>query len=627
MLNAPRGWLEKLRYATGLPLELLTSGTSTNKDIVLSDSPDQSFNDLAGATTFVLKNEDETKTVSKDISHNVANEGYQYKVGATGVVLKFKRVGGALRAIQSVTQILMQDGRPVGHHRILPNGEGIDYPKYESRRIMLDVARKFISVEQIVGYMEKMSQHRLNELHMHINDDARPAGSSQTNGYFRLDVGDSTRQRKLTPDGQFYTREDWDRLERAGKRYGIKIIPEFDSPGHALAFIQDDGTLSHWLASAQINKGRLRTHTASVRKKTANYIADLVMKFRDWFQGDTLHIGGDESGNIWADDIKYLNLLYSKLKKSETIPNGFEHIEIWEDSDHDDDDARKFPMSGLNSDVDLVNWIGGDFSENVSRKSSSRFIDMLSDLFYFVPRLHGLQRTSIKPSDVYGFSAQFYTVNVDRYLEYKIISDGLGLANWNDVTLNESLDVNYINAGMSQNFAMLGLVSWYGPIIKDGSDNVIPYADLGYDNLLPVSHELLSYWVRDHFPYLNAKQSKDLLLNTARHQKIKLIDQPNPRFHDWRHKDILEDGSASEDWMAWDTDDMSKAFQGPTKFSEGWFIVDMPGEVIEMHSDRFAGTFLFLLKSETLRLVMGTFGRMISLVWGGYTKKEKAAWN
>ena len=591
VLNAPRGWLGKLRYATGLSLSLVTSGSPTNRDIVLSNSPDGSFNALTTNAELIISSFDGTETVKKNIGHNVANEGYQYQVGATGAVFKFRKMWGALRAVQFITQILMQDGRPAGQHRSLPYGKGIDYPKYESRRIMLDVARQFISVEQIIGYMEKMSQHRLNELQMHINDDAKAPSDSLAKGYFRLDIGDTTRQSKMTPDGKFYTKADWDKLERAAKRYGIKIIPEFDSPGHSMAWIEDDSTLEHTLVNSDRgNRGRLKVDTSEQRKKVSNYMATMILNFRDWFQGDTIHIGGDERDVNWANDVTYLNLLYSKIKKSETVENGFEHVEIWQDTRYIEDTTTiKFSVADVHSDIDLVPWIGDDLSENASR--SSRNIDMYCYTFYFVPLINWFVRKGTQPSTVYGTSdspctsncrlqsnSKYFLERVTKYIEHEIIPDGLAMANWNDVTLSRSLGVDYINAGMSQNFATLGFLSWYGHVVRDSDNQIIPYADLGYDNLRPVSQELLSYWVRDRFPYLNAEQAKALLLNTARHQKIKLVNNPSAGSQGWRHNDKLVDGSASEDWMAWDVKDMAKAFKGPTKFSSEWYIVDMPGE-------------------------------------------------
>ncbi len=574
ILNAPRGWLDKMRYATALPLELVSSSELMNGDILLSDDTDTTFNNMTtNAQLVIQKPGDVTRQVQRNIGDNIANEGYQYLVDATGVKLKFKKVLGALRAIQSVTQLLMLDGRPAGQHRMLPKGTAIDYPKYKSRRVMLDVSRQFQTVEQIVGFMEKMSQHKLNELHMHINDDAKRPGDSLPKGFFRLDIGDADRQGRMTPDNKYYTRANWQKMERAAKRYGIKIIPEFDSPGHASAFIQDNPTLPHRFSSHPINRGILDTGNATKRETNATYVANLILRFREWFSGDTVHIGGDEgTGNEWENDVIYLNLLHSKLKyHRDTNPNGFKTVEMWQDIQENNPRGEgnfKFPITDVDTDIKLIMWIGNGRG-NLSQQTgiSRKWIDMWCYDFYFVPRSQWFVRGTINPQRVYDTA---YKSRITAYADHDSVPDGLAMAVWNDVTLFDRLGVNYINAGISPSFPAMGLVNWYGHI-RDGDDNIISYDGLGYDDLIPVSQELLSYWIRDHFPYLDGEQAKGVLLDSARHREIE--------FKTNAAQDKLKDsGSKDEDWMAWDTDDMRLAFKGPKKFPSGFYIADIPGE-------------------------------------------------
>ena len=125
-------------------------------------------------------------TVTKDISDNVASEGFKYKVNASGITLMFKEEIGALRGIQSLVEILMQDGRVSGAHRTLPTGEGIDYPYFEKRIYSVDVGRDFVPVEQLIGWMEKMSQFRIDTFNVHLNDDVTEAGLIGPSGVFQV---------------------------------------------------------------------------------------------------------------------------------------------------------------------------------------------------------------------------------------------------------------------------------------------------------------------------------------------------------------------------------------------------------------------------------------------------------
>ena len=232
VLQGPRGWLSKLRYATGLNLQITTGVSAGAKDIVLDNMPGSAFMRAVEVATVTVDVKSKIgsidgKTTSqvarrrvvakKDIGHNVGNEGYAYRAGAGGVTIEFMHTAGALRGIQSLTEMLIRDGRSAGQHRRLPAGTGVDYPKFEKRIVMFDVARTFMPVEMLIGAMEQMSLHKLNVLHMHLTDDARLQGKRVSNGFMRL----AHERASFTPvdnPNNFYSREDWDLLEDTAAR-------------------------------------------------------------------------------------------------------------------------------------------------------------------------------------------------------------------------------------------------------------------------------------------------------------------------------------------------------------------------------------------------------------------------
>ena len=128
LLDAPRGWLSRLRLATGLSLQVTVSSTHTAADIVLSNSPDADFISLTTSAQLVIRGQTRrfgqiTSSVSRNIGKSVKEEGYKYTTGTAGAVtVQFAEDMGALRAIQSLTQIVMQDGNAAGAHQALPRG-------------------------------------------------------------------------------------------------------------------------------------------------------------------------------------------------------------------------------------------------------------------------------------------------------------------------------------------------------------------------------------------------------------------------------------------------------------------------------------------------------------------------
>ena len=585
LLEAPLGLLSKLRSVTGLQLSLVvTMSGITSKDIVLSNTPDAALMARIAATTLQItaKGSEYMRTagssfvgpgrlrlntqrpvrltVEKNISINVAEEGFKYKVDDAGITLMFQGRMGAYRGIQSLMEILLQDGLTPGLHRNLLAGEGIDYPSYKKRVYMVDLGRKFVPVEQLIGWMESMSRRRINIFHMHINDDAKtPEGVSY--GFFRLEH----ERAAFTPRDKtgVYTRQDWERLEDAAYRYGIKLLPEFDSPGHAGAWAQDiraSGGATERIKDKDndVNIADLKT-TDDYRAVNAQYIIDLISEYLDWFRGDSIHIGGDESTNTWSEDVKYMNLLYEGMKRL-----GFDTVNMWYDNSmvngskrprwivNDPDSYWVYPIADIHPDMEIYTWVSRDYGELVDRPWVA--IDS-----YFVPQASGWDRDGTTFANVWN------NYNYDHgrrpgWVSRGVIPNGFGGATWNDVTLRRRLSTDYINAGISRSFAGVGLFAWAGGNVETAARN----------KLIAASQEMMAIWVNDRFPYLSGAQAAAILEASARYRKISLGST--------RDGDTLV-SAKSEDWMAWDIEDMNNAFKGPTSFtSPGTHLVDQPGE-------------------------------------------------
>ena len=517
-LKKPRGWLEKLRLATGLNLDIVVGETPDADDILFTKTLDSDFSAMTNNFTLTvhayndsLKFDSSDRltnsirgTFKVDIDHLISAEGYKYKVGSSGVQFQYKESEGAFRAFQTLVRILMKSNEGTGNHRKLPYGEGVDYPTQKKRIVMLDTGRFFTPTDQVIGFMEKMSLHRINVLQMHLNDDA------DHTGYFRLEGSP-----ELAPDGLFYTRADWDRIEEAAERYGIEIIPEFNSPGHSSAWIQDNpgmGFFNGW----RHNRRAIDVNSANNRQQAVNYLSNLILSYRDWFRGDTVHLGGEESlTNVWANVVTYLNLLRDRLEYHPTNnPNGFKHFQAWSDYNS----LANFP-----GDTDFTHWLSG-YGQVINRRktNSNEWYDLDGGQTYFVPAGGWLQR-GYRP-DTHAYNAALAANKRNWYNSGNSgYPNGMGIALWNDFTVwalrPRERGNSVVNAGMAPGFAGLGLSAWYGHLL-DSNGQVIKYSNLNYEDLIPVSQELSSYWVRRRFPYLSGSQALDLLFATAQHEQV-----------------------------------------------------------------------------------------------------------
>lgn len=146
---------------------------------------------------------------------------------------------GLYWATRTVLQMLAQNPAE------LPCGEAMDMPRYQLRGFMLDVGRLPIPMDYIKNVVRLMSWYKMNDLQLHLNDnfifhehyvDAGEDPFKKSYSAFRMESdikgADGT---PLTAQDLFYTKKQFRQLVEFAAERGVKIVPEFDAPGHALS--------------------------------------------------------------------------------------------------------------------------------------------------------------------------------------------------------------------------------------------------------------------------------------------------------------------------------------------------------------------------------------------------------
>jgi outer membrane autotransporter protein len=542
-LQSSLGAIQQLRYATGFELPIVT-GEPQAGDIVLNAKPSQGFYDAAkDAKTYnnpLNDSRNTYKNVFRNIEDNVINEGYEFNVTEDTVTINFDKSTGALRGLNTLGQLLMTDGNATGQHSTIPTGSGIDFPSLQTREVMLDVARKFMTPDEIIGTMAKMNLNKLNTLQIHLND------TSPTGDHFRLYSPD--RPELIPTDGNYYTKADWDRMEAAAAAYGIKIIPEFESPGHAGLWSR----LNPDFPLVNGNKAHLNVQTPEAADKISTYIADIVKEFTPWFKGDTIHLGGEESENPPAAVTNYINMLVTKI--SAEFPD--KKFAIW---------AYNTPGNGLsidpnlNKDIQTYVWGYWLAPEKLRVKVDASVVGtdwIMARGLYVVPLAgSGYLPQGLSAEAVYNRMATDFGFERD-------VPTGNMLANWND--FGNRYGFEHINAAIAQMLPGFGQGTWGQPQY-DSTGKLIPWSELApYVN--KVSQEVSSFWIRDRFPYMTAAQAEKLLQDTASHRYLNTSNQ------------LLTGGNAANDPMGWDPLDMAIAYRGPTDLGGTTYIAELPGE-------------------------------------------------
>ncbi|WP_066676875.1 discoidin domain-containing protein [Clostridium septicum] len=202
---------------------------------------------------------------------------------------------GIFLSTRTILQILKQNTT------YIPKGLVRDYPQYDVRGFMLDVGRKFVSLEYLYEIMKTMSWYKLNDFQVHLNDNyiwlADDYGNEALeNAYaaFRLesnDVGENGV--KLTAQDGHYTKEEFGKFIDDSKLHGVNIVPEFDTPGHALAF-----TKVHPNYAYEDGNGENAAMLDVTNPKVVEYIKGIFNEYMDGenpvFRDSTIHIGTDE---------------------------------------------------------------------------------------------------------------------------------------------------------------------------------------------------------------------------------------------------------------------------------------------------------------------------------------------
>ena len=158
-----------------------------------------------------------------------------------------------------------------------------DHPRFPWRGLMIDVSRHWISKENILQNLDAMSISKMNVLHLHLSDDQG----------FRVE---STTFPKLHTPGKFYSQDDIREIVAYAYDLGIRVIPEFDMPGHTTSWMTGYPDLGSKKMTYQLeeNYGVFPNILNPTADRTYVFIKTLLDEMSRLFPDEYLHIGGDE---------------------------------------------------------------------------------------------------------------------------------------------------------------------------------------------------------------------------------------------------------------------------------------------------------------------------------------------
>jgi hexosaminidase len=241
--------------------------------------------------------------VAFDLDADLPGEDYRLAVSPEGVSVAAGTREGAVMAASTLRQLLLSEGP------LLPALRIEDGPRFAWRGAMLDCARNFFRVEFLERFIDLMALHKLNRFHWHLTDDQ--AWRLEMASHPEIAALGSKRQDRRYGERRLkegsYSRADVARVvDYAGER-GITVVPEIETPGHALALLASHPELS--CAAAIRGEGRAEDGGPFLPEDRYGVFEDVLCAGEDrvfellgevfdevasLFPGPWVHAGGDE---------------------------------------------------------------------------------------------------------------------------------------------------------------------------------------------------------------------------------------------------------------------------------------------------------------------------------------------
>ncbi|MBS1800382.1 MAG: family 20 glycosylhydrolase [Acidobacteria bacterium] len=216
------------------------------------------------------------------------DESYALAVTPAGIKLHAATVVGAMRGLTTLEQLIQSNGNGF----IVPAVQIEDSPRFRWRGLMIDSGRHFEPVEVIKRNLDAMAAVKLNVFHWHLTEDQG----------FRIESKLYPKLSGMGSDGLFYTQDQAREIVAYARARGIRVVPEFDMPGHTRSWLVGYPELSSDPGPYTIRRefGVEGVAMDPTKESTYQFIDGFLGEMATIFPDPYLHLGGDETpGTQW----------------------------------------------------------------------------------------------------------------------------------------------------------------------------------------------------------------------------------------------------------------------------------------------------------------------------------------
>jgi len=242
---------------------------------------------------------------SKDVQELGEDESYSLEISSAGATLDAATALGIMRGLQTFLQLVQttSDGFAVTAVAIQ------DKPRFPWRGLMIDVSRHFIPLDVLKRNLDGMAAVKMNVFHWHLSD----------NQGFRVESKKFPKLQELGSDGLFYTQAEVRELIAYARDRGIRIVPEFDMPGHSTAWFVGYPELASGPGPYQIERkwGVFDPAMDLAEERTYKFLDGFIGEMAKLFPDQYFHIGGDEvNGKEWDANARIQAFMHAHEIKS-----------------------------------------------------------------------------------------------------------------------------------------------------------------------------------------------------------------------------------------------------------------------------------------------------------------------
>ncbi len=249
-----------------------------------------------------------TEHEGKPVQELGEDESYTLDVTPSGAKLQAVTPLGTLHGLQTFLQLVSI--APEGF--LVPAVSIQDQPRFPWRGLMIDSARHFIPLQVVKRNLDGMEAVKLNVFHWHLSD----------NEGFRVESRKFPKLQENGSDGQYYSQDEIRDLIAYARDRGIRVVPEFDMPGHSTSWFVGYPDLASGPGPYELERkwGVFDPAMDPTNDKTYKFLNEFIAEMAKLFPDHYFHIGGDEvNGKEWDSNPKI-----QAFMKSHDIKNNVE---------------------------------------------------------------------------------------------------------------------------------------------------------------------------------------------------------------------------------------------------------------------------------------------------------------